>query len=172
MQVLEPWSLPEGKEMSSPLVIAEVALEKGDYRQCIAILEPLTKDYPLKTKDGARVRMIMITAWMGQGEEKKAIAACREIIHCNDDSLRQNAKQLLEILEAPALSRPSNWSVSIPQLNIDSSNEKNFYKSLKKSEKRILNPYNNPPTGDTKGFNTGFLTFILLILTILTFFLN
>ena len=96
---------------------AKTALERGDYNQCLNFLEPLSKEYPLGSKEGAEIRMLMITAWMGRGNEQKAIATCKLLSKVTDPDIRQQAKQLISILEAPSLPRPENWSIEIPNIN-------------------------------------------------------
>ena len=67
--------------MSLPTALAEAALERGDYGQCLELLEPLTQDRPISDPEGARIRMLMVTAWMGQGQEEKALSTCLSLIH-------------------------------------------------------------------------------------------
>ena len=104
--------------MISALASAEAALERGDYGQCIALLEPIAQRHPLPSREGAMVRMLMLTAWMGQGEEEKAISTCRLLTHCKDNEIRQRARQLLSVLEAPSLERPENWSIQLPEIDV------------------------------------------------------
>ena len=61
----------------------------------------------------------MVTAWMGQGNDSEAIATCRLLTGRGDPELRQQAKQLLTILEAPSLDRPESWSMRMPQLELN-----------------------------------------------------
>ena len=53
---------------------------------------------------------------MGKGDEQKAINICQTLIKNKEESIRQQAKQLLSILNAPNLPKPSNWSVEIPRI--------------------------------------------------------
>jgi hypothetical protein len=45
-----------------------------------------------------------------------AAALCRSLRGCRDLTLRQQARDLEEVLEAPTLQRPRNWSVQVPSL--------------------------------------------------------
>ena len=56
-------------EQQAPLDLtaAETALERGDYGQCLELLTPLAEARPLPDPEGARVRLLMVTALMGQG---------------------------------------------------------------------------------------------------------
>ena len=98
---------------------AEAALERGDYGQGLELLLPLAEQHPLNSPEGPGLRLLMITAWMGQGQDEKAIATCRLLSRCRDPKLRQQAKQLLGILEAPSLDRPERWSMRMPQLELN-----------------------------------------------------
>ena len=60
--------------MSTGLAAAERALERGDYGLCLRLLEPLAEACPITDPQGAAIRMVMVTAWMGQGDERKAIS--------------------------------------------------------------------------------------------------
>ena len=100
---------------------AEAALERGDYGQSLDLLLPLAEQHPLNSPEGPGLRLLMITAWMGQGQDDKAIATCRMLSRCRDPKLRQQAKQLLGVLEAPSLDRPERWSMRMPQLELNGS---------------------------------------------------
>ena len=102
--------------VASAIKAAEAALEKGDYNFCIKTVDPLLLDSQADTSMGGKLRLIIVTAYMGKGEEQKAISICQTLIHNKKESVRQQAKQLLSILGAPRLPTPSNWSVEIPNL--------------------------------------------------------
>ena len=151
------------------LATAEASLQRGDYGQCLSFLEPLVKQYPLSSQEGAKIRMLMITAWMGQGDDQKAIATCRLLTKGKEPTIRQQAKQLISILEAPDLPRPGSWSISIPRIDLTAERENNYLGVNKQKEKE---PKYYPPTGPTKAFDIGFPTFTLAILIALTIFLS
>ena len=132
--------------MSSPLALAEAALERGDYCQCLSLLEPLAKEIPLQNKQGGEIRMLLVTALMGTGDEKKAIEVCRLITKSQDIELRNQAKQLLSILEAPTLQRPSNWSINLPKLDVTSLSRKSNLVQTKVDLLKKKSP-SHPPTG-------------------------
>ncbi len=157
--------------MLSVLETAEKAISHGDYGQGLALLEPLAKLHKVTSKEGSRIRMLMVTAWMGQGQEEKAISTCRLLSKCKDNELRQVAKQLLDVLEAPSLERPSNWSISIPNLGVSPL----FGKRQKPTVgSKNLTPAEeiHPPTGPTKSFQIGFSTLVIAILIGLTILLS
>ena len=147
--------------------IAEAALEKGDYSLCIKIIDSLLFSYSEATVIGAELRLLKVTAYMGQGDEKKAIDTCKALINHKEATVRQQAKQLLSILDAPCLPRPSNWSVEIPKIEMDPSLKSSFRQTKKKKEKT-----NHPPTGPTKNLDFGFSIITLLIISLITFLLS
>ena len=154
-------------DIASATKAAEEALDKGDYNICIKIVEPLLLDFQAETAVGGELRLIIVTAYMGKGDEEKAINICQTLIHNKKESVRQQAKQLLSILEAPQLPRPSNWSVEIPKIEMDPSLKASFTRT-KKRKKRVY----HPPTGPTKSLDFGFSIIALLITLLLTFLLS
>ena len=153
--------------IASALKAAEAALDKGDYNYCIKIIDPYLQNFQEETEIGGQLRLLKVTAYMGKGDEQKAINICQILIQSKKESIRQQAKQLLSILDAPHLPRPSNWSVEIPKLEMESS-LKSSYGKAKKTKKRI----NHPPTGPTKNLDFGFSIITLIIITLLTFLLS
>ena len=154
-------------DKTSAIKAAEAALDKGDYSFCIKIVDPLLLDFQAETAIGGQLRLIIVTAYMGKGDEQKAINVCQTLIHNKKESVRQQAKQLLSILDAPQLPRPSNWSVEIPKIEIEQSQKSSLRKTKKKKEK-----INHPPTGPTKSLDFGFSIISLLIILFLTFLLS
>ena len=106
---------------ASAIKAAEAALDKGDYNLCIRIIDPLLLTFSTSTVIGAQLRLLTVTAYMGKGDEQKAIDICKTLTNNKEATVRQQAKQLLSILEAPCLPRPSNWSIEIPKLKMDPS---------------------------------------------------
>ena len=153
--------------IASAIKAAEAALDKGDYNDCIKTIDPLLLDFPAETETGGQLRLLIVTASMGKGDEQKAINICQTLIHNKKESIRQQAKQLLSILDAPYLPKPSNWSVEIPKLEMEPSLKSSFRKAKKKSEKIY-----HPPTGPTKNLNFGFSIITFLIILLLTFLLS
>ncbi len=149
--------------------MAEQALESGDYQQCLNLLEVLAKEYPLTEKKGAQIRMLMVTALMGKGQEQEAISTCRLLTHCKDNNLRQKARQLLEVLEAPSLPRPDNWSITLPKIDFTDS-KGGARQNLKKRIPKETPP--PPPTGPTKFLSIGFSLLVLIVLIVLSFALS
>ncbi len=152
---------------ASDIKTAEAALDKGDYSLCIRIIDSLLLSYSEATAIGAELRLLKVTAYMGQGDEKKAIDACKRLIDNEEAAVRQQAKQLLSILDAPCLPRPSNWSVEIPKIEMEPSLISSFRQTKKKKKK-----VNHPPTGPTKNLDFGFSIITLLIISLITILLT
>ena len=153
---------------ASAIKAAEASLDKGDYNLCLKLIDPLLLSYPASTPIGAQLQLLKVTAYMGRGDEEKAIDICQSLIRNNDPSIRQQAKQLLSILDAPCLPRPSNWSVQIPKIEMEPSLKSSFRKTNKENKKKA----NHPPTGPTKNLDFGFSIVTILIISLITFLLS
>ncbi len=151
--------------LASAIKTAEAALDKGDYSLCIKIVDPYLLDSQAETATGGQLRLLIVTAYIGRGDEQKAINICQTLINNKKESVRQQARQLLSILDAPHLPRPSNWSVEIPKIEMEPSLKSSFRKTKKE---RII----HPPTGPTKSLDFGFSIITLLIIFLLTFLLS
>ena len=146
--------------MTNAVAAAEAALERGDYGQCIALLEPLAEATPISDNQGAEIRMLLVTAWMGKGDESKALSTCRLLTRCKDPELKTRARQLLDVLEAPSLARPASWSMQLPTLEMDP----RVGKRPKLFNRRKLRPPPpSPPTGPTRAPAAGFAVLTVLI---------
>ena len=154
-------------DIASAIKAAEAALEIGDYSFCIKVVDPLLLDHQAETIIGGQLRLILVTAYMGKGDEQKAINICQTLIKNKKESIRQEAKQLLSILDAPHLPRPSNWSVEIPKIEMEPSIKSSFRKT-KRERERVY----HPPTGPTKNLDFGFSIIFLVIILLLTFLLS
>jgi hypothetical protein len=155
--------------MTNAVAAAEAALERGDYGQCIALLEPLAEATPISDNQGAEIRMLLVTAWMGKGDESKALSTCRLLTRCKDPELKTRARQLLDVLEAPSLARPASWSMQLPTLEMDP----RVGKRPKLFNRRKLRPPPpSPPTGPTRAPAAGFAVLVITVLIGLTLLLS
>jgi len=102
---------------AATLAAARQALERGDYGRVRVLLEPLAEREGPRTPVGAGVRLLLATALMGQGDTEGAAAWARAVQNCLDPALRARARDLLYVLEAPALQRPRAWSLTLPDLS-------------------------------------------------------
>tara|TARA_Y100001968_G_C19372537_1_gene725861 strand:+ start:294 stop:1388 length:1095 start_codon:yes stop_codon:yes gene_type:complete len=156
--------------MLAEIDAAEIALEHGDYYKCLKILNRLAIQKPIETIEGAKVRMLMITALMGKGDNEKAKSICRALTNCKDTGIKQRAKQLISVLEAPDLKRPENWSISLPKIGLETIHNEN--KSYSSKKELIKKNHDLPPTGPTKAFSLGYSIFLITILSALTLLLS
>ncbi len=155
--------------LSSKLEIAERALERGDYQKCLYYLEEVAKNIHPSSQEGAKIRLLMITALIGKGENKQAIELCHTLAKQENHTYRQQAQDIISILDAPILSKPENWSVKIPALKGTSSIYDN-YKRQKIPSKEVQKQH--PPTGPTQPFQKGFAILVATILFALTMLLS
>jgi hypothetical protein len=63
----------------------------------------------------------MITSWMGQGQDEQALTMARALSRSGEVDKRQQAKQLVAILDAPSLERPDSWTMQLPALEVTAS---------------------------------------------------
>lgn len=155
--------------MTVGLAEAQQALDRGDYGQCLRLLEPLATTHPINEPEGALIRMLMVTAWMGQGEERRAISTCRLLTRCKDPDLRIRARQLLNVLEAPSLERPARWSMQLPTLEMT---PRTGQRPRLSRRRRLPAPPPPPPTGPTQAPSAGFAAVVLAVLVGLTLLLG
>lgn len=156
-------------EADSALDPARAALDRGDYGRCLSLLQPLAERHPATTPMGGSVRLLMATAQMGQGDNAAAAASCRSLRACRDTSLRAMARDLQEVLEAPALQRPREWSMTLPSLGEMEPLEGEF-KAMARSRRRRRQPDAPPPppTGPTRApLGFALLALALLAITVL-----
>lgn len=99
------------------LAEAKEAIARGDYGRAVGLLEPLCEAHPPVLPPGDTLRLLLVTALMGLGEGERAAACCRGLLGCADPQRRAQARELLQVLEAPPLRRPRDWSLTLPRLD-------------------------------------------------------
>ena len=161
------------KGSSDPLEASLLAcqrwLEQGDYGRVVRTLEPLVAGHPAGSAVGGQLQLLLATAWMGQGNSARAIACCHQLKRCADAQLRAQARDLLGVLEAPALERPREWSITLPEL-VDAEAVQGRLTGLASGRRRPAQPplQAPPPVGPTRA-NLGFMlaAAALMLLTVL-----
>jgi|688.fasta_scaffold00040_115 hypothetical protein len=153
---------------AADLRAARLALERGEYGRVLALLEPLAERHPPRTPLGGELRLLIVTALMGQGESERATECCRTLRNSSDPELRTRARDLLYVLEAPALSRPREWSLTLPDLSSGLSLESEGRPAGRRRRPQDPPPPPPPPVGPTRaplGFAalTGLLLLVLLL---------
>ena len=155
--------------ISLALTSARQAIERGEYGHSLRLLEPLAAAHGPATAVGAGVRLLMVTALMGQGESERAVDCCRSLQACVDATLRAQARDLLTVLEAPALQRPRNWSLTLPDLAQQGALLEGNGGGLASQASRRLQrppPEPPPPVGPTPA-PLGFATLVAVVLSLL-----
>jgi len=156
------------KTYEQVLETVELALAKGEYHYCIEFLLPLIESFPLSSKEGVNLRTILITALCGINKKEEAKKLCKELLKSYDNKTRENAKNLMEVIDSPDIKKPENWHV---QFESDPSLNKKSLNSLRKKrevlEKKKFINITETPTGETKPFQKGFSLIIFLILLLL-----
>ena len=147
------------------LAQARDLLERGDYGRVVRLLEPLSREHPTTTQTGAEIQLLLATAWMGQGEPARAMVCCRLIKRCRDATLRAQAQDLLTVLEAPALERPREWSITLPDLGAAEAMGGQLQQLARQRRSSKPPP---PPVGPTQApIGFAVLAIVLLLLTVL-----
>jgi hypothetical protein len=157
-----------GVPIEDPFAPARLALERGDYGRVLTVLEPLQASHPPSSEQGAQLQLMLATACMGRGDNARAIACCRQVKRCADPSLRAQARDLLAVLEAPALQRPREWSLTLPELGETEAIEEPLRQLVRRRpSRRGPPPPPPPPVGPTRapvGFAVLALGLLLLSL--------
>ncbi|MEB3332835.1 MAG: DUF3153 domain-containing protein [Synechococcaceae cyanobacterium] len=146
------------------MAMGREALDHGDYGQVLRLLEPLCSQQSPRSRSGGRLRLLMATALLGQGRSEEAISCCRPLLRCLDTDLRAQARDLLLVLEAPQLTRPRDWSLTLPELPVGELLE-GAPRAVARPRPRPA-PEPPPPVGPTRA-PLGFGLIVLLLLGLL-----
>lgn len=165
------WSAMVDDAQAAALAAARQALERGDYGRVRSLLEPLAEREGPRTSVGAGVRLLLATALMGQGETERAADCARAVQESLDPALRARARDLLYVLEAPALQRPRDWSLTLPDLSAGEPLER-LGPAASRRRSDAPPPPPPPPVGPTRaplGFAAlaGALLVLLLLVALL-----
>ncbi len=92
------------------------AFERGNYRQAVGHFESAVELAKATTGLGGEIQTWLVNAYSAVGRQTEAIALCETLTRHPDLETRKQAKNLLYILQAPQLKRPSEWMSAIPDL--------------------------------------------------------
>lgn len=162
----DPNNQPVEDQLTPSMAAARQAIERGDYGRVVRLLEPLAEAHPALTAAGAELRLLLVTALMGQGESEAAAAWCRSLRACQDPDLRARGKALQMVLEAPALQRPRDWSITLPDLPVSGSLESLGATTRNLRRSRKADPPPPPPVGPTRA-PLGFAALVVVALLLL-----
>lgn len=96
--------------------IGKTAFERGEYRKSVQTLEAAREQVNGQSRLGGEVQIWLVTAYEAAGQHTEAIDLCRIVSRHPDQSIRQQGKRLLYILEAPKLQTRPEWITPIPDL--------------------------------------------------------
>jgi tetratricopeptide (TPR) repeat protein len=94
----------------------QAAFERGNYRQAVSHFEQAVDLATATTVLGGEIQIWLVNAYSAVDRQADATALCETLTHHPDLEIRKQAKNLLYILQAPALKRPGNWMSKIPDL--------------------------------------------------------
>lgn len=110
-------------DRSNPEALAQADFERGQrafdggqYRQAIAALESAAAQATPQTRLSGDIQMLLVSAYEGLGDRQQAQTLCRALTKHSDLEIRDQAKGLLYVLEAPILRTKPEWIVEIPDL--------------------------------------------------------
>ncbi|PSR18268.1 hypothetical protein C8255_08265 [filamentous cyanobacterium CCP3] len=95
----------------------QAAFERGSYREAVEFFEEAAKLAKATTPLGGEIQTWLVNAYSAVGRQNDAIALCQALARHPDLETRKQGKNLLYILQAPQLQRPTNWMTEIPDLN-------------------------------------------------------
>ena len=161
------WAAIAPAMAEAQLALAREYLERGDYGRVLRLLEPLTQEHPVATLTGAEIQLLLATAWMGQGDNARAMVCCRLIKRCHDATVRAQAQELLTVLEAPALERPRDWSITLPDLGAAEAMGGQMQQLARQRRSSKPPPPPPPPVGPTRApIGFALLAVVLLLLSV------
>ena len=143
---------------------AELALNNGKYENCVEIIKPIVETFSVSSKEGINLRMMLITAYSGLNKNDEALAICKQLAKSRSSQVRENAKSLIQILNAPNLKTPDNWNIKL-ETNFKNRNQNNDSrnKTKKFNQKETYIKFLEEPTGETKPLKKGFAIFTIAI---------
>lgn len=107
--------------------LGQAAFERGSYREAVECFEEAVTLAKAATPLGGEIQTWLVNAYSAVGRQQEAVALCQVLARHPDLDTRKQGKNLLYILQAPQLQRPTNWMTEIPDLDaIAEGGGKNF----------------------------------------------
>jgi hypothetical protein len=94
----------------------QFAFEQGRYRESVQYLEQARQAVEPNSGLGGEIQIWLVTAFEASGLRQDAIALCKQLTRHPNLVARQQARRLLEVLEAPKLYIDPEGFVKIPDL--------------------------------------------------------
>lgn len=145
----------------------KAALERGQYRLSIQNLEAAQEFVSPASKKGGEAKIWLVTAYQAAKMLPEAVALAQELTTHPDPQTREQAKQLLYIIQAPRLNRPKEWMSEIPDLSNTDSSKSRYVTAKKNNHQNSTEPVSEEV--DLSQVNTQdnqFVWFALLIVII------
>lgn len=95
----------------------QLAFERGDYKDAVVAFEEGARLASGTTLLGGSIQLWLMNAYSAAGRLPEAIALGEKLSQHPDMEVRKQSKRVLEILQAPRLSRRTEWLTPIPDLS-------------------------------------------------------
>ena len=95
----------------------QAAFDRGSYREAVECFEEAVALAKAATPLGGEIQTWLVNAYSAVGKQQEAVALCQALARHPDLDTRKQGKNLLYILQAPQLQRPTNWMTQIPDLD-------------------------------------------------------
>ncbi len=146
----------------------KVAFEGGQYREAVENLEQASTLVARNSRLGGEVHLWLVTAYEAAGRTEEAIALCQQLKRHPYSETSKQARQLVYILQAPKLQRPSEWLTEIPDLGALSDNESKIRVTSKPRNPSGTKKPPEPEVVDPSQVNTSDNRFIWLGLIVIS----
>ena len=151
---------------------AQIALNNGEYKYCINLLNPLLEKFTPSTNEGVNIRMILITSLSGANRQEESIEICKQLRKSKYSHVRDEAKALQQILDSPNLKIPDNWNVKFEDNIIDKEFRQTAAQNKYSERVQKFIKISDQPTGETKPFQKGFSIFVVILFILIIFLLS
>ena len=145
--------------------------ENGKYREAVEELEKASALSSRNSRLGGEVQIWLVTAYEAAGRTEEAIALCQQLQRHPFPETSKQAKELVYILKAPKLQRPSEWMTEIPDLGTLSDNDAKI-RAAGNSAKSSRQAPAEPELVDLSQVNTQDNRFIWLALIVMVLTLS
>ncbi|SKB12547.1 conserved hypothetical protein [Planktothrix sp. PCC 11201] len=150
----------------------QFAFERGRYRESVQYLEQASRAVEPNSRLGGEIQMWLVTALEASGLRQDAIALCKQLTRHPNTGTRQQARRLLEVLEAPKLYIDPEGFVKIPDLDHldvqgDSRSQNNSAATVRSIPKSSVPPVINNLDG-VKSQDNQFLEIALIIVLLIS----
>lgn len=95
----------------------QFAFERGNYRDAVTAFEAGQQLAGGTTLLGGSIQLWLMNAYSAAGRHPEAIALGEKLSRHPDVDIRKQSKRVLEILQAPQLTRRPDWLTPIPDLS-------------------------------------------------------